>query len=184
MSSRPGQCLLLTAGATVRGGAGPEQGREQPGTNLSKISRSAHWGQEEKESPLLKSPQINPPHRQGHGKRRPREHHSPSDPARLLLTPALALGGAAPIPGLRLQHLPLPASGNEGEWLRVTHLRHLARGNVCCPSRARRQRAQEGHRSCHRSAPTRVPPPHPPVKTRCQNTLRWQQTTPQALGQG
>lgn len=172
MSSRPGQCLLLTAGATVWGGAGPEQGQEQPGTNLSKISRSAHWGQEEKESPLLKSPQIKP-----HTQAGPRQ-------ARLLLTPALALGGAAPTPRLRLQHLPLPASGNEGEWLRVTHLRHLARGNVCCPSRARRQLAQEGHRSCHRSAPTRVPPPHPPVKTRCQNTLRWQQTTPQALGQG
>lgn len=43
---------------SLKQGQGKDQ--EQPGTDLSKISCSAHWGQGKKESSELKSPQKTP----------------------------------------------------------------------------------------------------------------------------
>lgn len=77
-------------------GQGKDQ--EQPGTNLSKISCSARWGQGEKESSQLKSPQIKSQTQAG-----AQQTWDPGstvllpDPEKPLLTPMPALGSRGSI---------------------------------------------------------------------------------------
>lgn len=102
------------------------QGKEQSGTNLSKISCSARWGQGEKESSQLKSPQMKSQTQAG-----ARQTRSPGSTA-LLLTQRNHSSPQHWVRFLQLQHLALPDSENEWEWLKAIHPPQLARGSVCC----------------------------------------------------
>lgn len=107
-------------------GQGKDQ--EQPGTDLSKISCSARWGQGEKESSQLKSPQMTPQTQQTWD---PGSSVPLPDPEKPPLTPTPA-AGASNIHFLQLQHFPLPDSENEWEWLKAIHCTY-GWGTVCCP---------------------------------------------------
>lgn len=120
------------------------------GTDLSKISCSALWGQGEKESSHLQSQQKNTPNtaNPGLGSSVPLpEPHKPP------LTPTPALGRNRSIQDPFSSAAALPNSENEWEWLKAIHCT-FSWGTACCP--------------------LSVPSP----RAGCRNSLCSQQTTP------
>lgn len=105
--------------------------QEQAGTDLSKISCSARWGQGEKESAQLKSPQKPPQTQQSQdlGSSVPLP-----DPEKPPFTPTPALGRSRSIqdPFSSAERFPLPNSENEWEWLKAIHCM-CGWSTVCCP---------------------------------------------------
>lgn len=106
------------------------QGKDQEhlGTDLSKISCSARWGQGKEESSHSLNPQRRPPQQtQDLGRSVPLP-----DPEKPPLTPTPALGSSRNIQHPFSSAAPLPDSENDWEWLKAIHCT-LGWGTVCCP---------------------------------------------------